>query len=1089
MAVDSITEAAVQGALWSLRYGQPLSNGALLALDQVTLRLEGEGLDDSTTVREWLLGQLLAETVADGSRRTRERVSADPVRGGSNAASGADALTRLRHDFRAGDADLEAWSMLAIRYLSASQPPTSALANALSVSGRTLERRLARGHRLLAAALREREVAATQALSAHAPPPRDRIAVRSDADALPVPDIFAALRATIRDDRSTLRLSTSDVAALTRHVPRTLDEYYLGRVAAWSQPRYRLDERFVGLSLLVDMGEEAQDRRWQPREASFDSLAALDAAVPESAYVLLGPPGSGKSTLLRRFELDTAIDALRGATRAVPFLVPLNHYRSAWPGDPPPAPRDWLSGLWRKRGPTLPPLDELLDAGRVVLLLDGLNEMPHQDQADFHRLVLAIKQLLHDVLLPQPANRVVLSCRSLDYSSPLSSATLRVPQVRLEPMSDDQVRTFLDRYAPDRSARLWAGLSGTAHLSLYRTPYFLRLLVEQWPGEVVVPAGHAGLFTGFVRSALRREVERDHPLFAPGALLTERDRRRLVQSRPWRDASELPEHGPLIGGLAGLALQMQERAAASAGAQVRVPYDVAVSIVGEAGGDPVLRAGMALGILDEDLLDGTVLFFHQLLQEYFAARRLAPRPIDARLRAPWRMDEVTPALDDVLAALAPDEPLPSAPTTGWEETALLALCLAPQPDERVLEMAEFNLPLAGRAALRDEVRLGESTRERLRWALVRRSRDPHADLRARLAAADVLGHLGDPRFVRRSGAFGDYLHPPMVELAGGRILVGRDDGPADERPVHRVDVAAFALGQFPVTNAEWACFLDAGGYDEPRWWPTPGAEAWRSGSGTAEGSRWDYRLWRQRLLANPALLDEMRDQGRVPTESYEAWRARLTMDGAAFERHLTERWPDGRRTEPAAWRREAFRHPLQPVVGVSWYEAWAFCHWLSAQTGRPFRLPTEVEWEAAARGADGRPHAFGADFAVGAANTVEVHLFRPSPVGVFPAGDSPQGVADLHGNVFEWSASHLGPIDGSHVYGYPYDARDGRESPDPSPTMKLVVRGGAWSGDVTMASSTCRSLGAPLLPDYRGTNLGFRVACSGTPGGGPALTG
>ena len=78
------------------------------------------------------------------------------------------------------------------------------------------------------------------------------------------------------------------------------------------------------------------------------------------------------------------------------------------------------------------------------------------------------------------------------------------------------------------------------------------------------------------------------------------------------------------------------------------------------------------------------------------------------------------------------------------------------------------------------------------------------------------------------------------------------------------------------------------------------------------------------------------------------------MDDAAFERALTDHWRGSRQTEPASWRDRRFNRPTQPVVGVCWYEARAYCAWLAAQSGLPVRLPTEVEWEAAMRGTAGR---------------------------------------------------------------------------------------------------------------------------------------
>jgi formylglycine-generating enzyme required for sulfatase activity len=116
-------------------------------------------------------------------------------------------------------------------------------------------------------------------------------------------------------------------------------------------------------------------------------------------------------------------------------------------------------------------------------------------------------------------------------------------------------------------------------------------------------------------------------------------------------------------------------------------------------------------------------------------------------------------------------------------------------------------------------------------------------------------------------------------------------------------------------------------------------------------------------------------------------------------------YPTGRQTQPAFWKDNAFNNPAQPVVGICWFEARAYCAWLSAQTGKHFRLPTEAEWEAAARGQQGRRYAFGDDFDASRCNTFETHSRRTTPTGVFPGGVTPEGVVDLTGNVWEWASS------------------------------------------------------------------------------------
>jgi predicted NACHT family NTPase len=147
----------------------------------------------------------------------------------------------------------------------------------------------------------------------------------------------------------------------------------------------------------------------------------------------------------------------------------------------------------------LPSLANLLQAGRMTLLLDALNEIPYPGTEPIQRW----KDCLHTLAEEYPGNRVIFSCRSLDYSATLSTKERPVPQVRIESLSDDQIQDFIQRYCSEHADTLWANLKGTPQLDLVRSPYYLKLLVEQsQQGEV--SNGRAALFTGFVRQALKR---------------------------------------------------------------------------------------------------------------------------------------------------------------------------------------------------------------------------------------------------------------------------------------------------------------------------------------------------------------------------------------------------------------------------------------------------------------------------------------------------------------------------------------------------------------------------------------------------------
>jgi formylglycine-generating enzyme required for sulfatase activity len=156
-----------------------------------------------------------------------------------------------------------------------------------------------------------------------------------------------------------------------------------------------------------------------------------------------------------------------------------------------------------------------------------------------------------------------------------------------------------------------------------------------------------------------------------------------------------------------------------------------------------------------------------------------------------------------------------------------------------------------------------------------------------------------------------------------------------------------------------------------------------------------------------------------------------------------------------------------PAVNVTWDDAVAFCQWLSLETGRTFRLPTEAEWEKAARGPDGWLYPWGNAVDMNCLN-VEGLLGDTTPVGHFsPGGDSPFGVADMSGNVWEWCADWYA----EKIYA----RRGGRGAADPQGPADgegCVVRGGAFDSSFKQARAAHRNW---YYPFNRKANLGFRI--------------
>lgn len=156
--------------------------------------------------------------------------------------------------------------------------------------------------------------------------------------------------------------------------------------------------------------------------------------------------------------------------------------------------------------------------------------------------------------------------------------------------------------------------------------------------------------------------------------------------------------------------------------------------------------------------------------------------------------------------------------------------------------------------------------------------------------------------------------------------------------------------------------------------------------------------------------------------------------------------------------------PLWPIANhpretVNWYEAMAFCTWLSHRLGYTVTLPTEVQWEKAARGTDGRAFPWGNEWREGVANIREADIGRTATVGIFPQGCSPYGVMDLAGNIWEWCLNE-----------YAHRERTWREGCEPR-----VVRGGSWHGHQALARADYL---LHYQPDYREYRGGFRVVCA-----------
>ena len=163
-----------------------------------------------------------------------------------------------------------------------------------------------------------------------------------------------------------------------------------------------------------------------------------------------------------------------------------------------------------------------------------------------------------------------------------------------------------------------------------------------------------------------------------------------------------------------------------------------------------------------------------------------------------------------------------------------------------------------------------------------------------------------------------------------------------------------------------------------------------------------------------------------------------------------------------------------PVVYVSWHDTQAYLAWLRQQTGRAYRLPTETEWEKAARGDDGRLWPWGNAWDPARTNCKPAGPGGTTPVGHFsPSGDSPYGCSDMAGNALEWTGTLFGSDGLVPDFAYPYDPADGREDLTAGDDVFRIQRGGSFISHVPFVRCTCRYWNLPHGKDWY---CGFRVA-------------
>jgi formylglycine-generating enzyme required for sulfatase activity len=644
--------------------------------------------------------------------------------------------------------------------------------------------------------------------------------------------------------------------------------------------------------------------------------------------VLLGDPGSGKTTALENLAYQYADEPDR-----LPVLLRLSEFGpglslegfidQGWGGSVD-------AGHWG--APHLAAnLEQYLAQGKLLLLFDALNEMPRQGhEGRTHALRRFIDRWA------SKGNRFLFTCRVLDYGEELSG----LQRVEVQPLDDGQIQAFLDKELPEDGPALWGVLTEEGDeqhrlLEMARNPYLLTIMIDVFAEDGQLGRNRAEL--------MGRSTQ----------ILLEWAKAKCPRGE-WLDADLLRE------ALSVLAYEAQDRA--GFGTMIGTQQVVAV-MPRQIQLDPrwppvptppeqVLSLAASANILEMPVDRSTVHFYHQLLQEYFAARELCKRIIAGE-------------------SLSHYVSLESGKLSGWEETFTLLGGMEPEASSIAKMLVEL---------LTDDT----------------------ASPIMRCQIGDHLARLDDPR--PGVGLRDDGL-PDIAwcEVPTGPFIMGEADNQ------HLVNLPRFRISLYPVTIAQYDAFKQDEGY----------TEKWRD--------CWMEASWQWKYPSRP--------------DRY----------GGAFDL------------------------PNHPVVGVTWYEALAYCCWLTArllavgdlEEGWQVTLPSEAQWEKAARGTDGRRYPWGDDPDLNRANYQETEIDATSAVGCFPSGASPYGCFDMAGNVWEWTRSS--------DKDYPYDPDDGRENLEAPDSVLRVGRGGSFYHLQVYAQCAARLRSNPsnFLRDG-----GFRVVVS-----------
>jgi formylglycine-generating enzyme required for sulfatase activity len=667
----------------------------------------------------------------------------------------------------------------------------------------------------------------------------------------------------------------------------------------------------------------------------------------------------------------------------------------------------------------IPALKELAQRGEALFLFDGVDEVPPGRRPDIWRAIAALANG------PYGGCRWIAACRVLSFVPDEAPAT--VPVQTLSPLTEKQIDAFVtnwyaalteggERVPPRAAENLGAATQRPRLRTLARNPMLLTImaLVQTYYGTL--PDERARLYQQCVETLLLRwqrhkeESDREMPGLLAELGTNQQELERLLWEIAWQAHSQAFRPDTVD------QADDEEQAADIPESEVMAAACRALGSWGRAEQFIEYTESRAHLLLGRGGVGSRLFTFpHRTFQEYLAACHLASdrRPGERARELAQQGDYWREVLNLATGTLVFNQ---NNREKALDAIAYLLPATPPSGDDvagwrRVWLAGEMADVVGQEATERDNT--GREFLPRLREQLAALVGNGYLNPVQRAAAGLALGRLGDPRPDVMAPVPVTVLIPPGEFIMGSERRKGQpgydelsnwDDEATKEGARFQLALPTYKIGKYPVTVAQFARFVDGQGYETERYW-TP----------------------------------------------------------AGWARRKEEKW-----VAPRLWDDPTWNVDNHPVIGVSWYEAVAYCAWLTATNpGHFFRLPDEAMWEKAARGTDGRRWPWGDTWDATRLNA-EQTIGRTSAVGIFPAGRSPYGIHDCAGNVLEWCS---GPGYNSGV-GYPFEQRAYEEDLRLR-TDTRALRGGSWFNLDRYSRAAYRSNSDP---NFRLFDVGFRVA-------------